>query len=115
MAVLNSFVFDWGLRLRAAGTDVSQTYIRPMPVPPADVTNRLPIVDTRLAWETGCGHITEVESLWPELWAGNKAVAEAYGLDADDFAHILASFPGVARKRPAFHAYLQARVAEWRQ
>jgi hypothetical protein len=39
-------------------------------------------------------------------------VAEAYGLDADDFAHILASGPVMARERAAFVAYLKERAAE---
>ena len=82
--------------------------------PPADVVNRLPTIDTRIAWQAGIGHITEDRSLWPALWEANKAVADAYGLDADDFAHILNAFPGFARKRPEFHAFLQTKLADWR-
>jgi hypothetical protein len=112
-AVLNSLPFDWALRLRTAGTHVSFTYIQPMPVPAADKANRLPGFRTRLAWETGLGHITEDESSWPDLWAANRSVAEAYGLGPAEFEHILSTFPGFARKRPAFHAYLRARLSEW--
>ena len=111
--VLNSLVFDYALRMRTAGTNVSFTYIHPMPVPPADKLNRLPRFKTRIAWETGIEHITEDESSWPDLWAANRSVAEAYGLGPAEFEHILSSFPGFARKRPAFHAYLRARLAEW--
>lgn len=111
--VLNSFCFDWALRLRTAGTHVSFTYMRPMPVPPADVVNRLPRIPTRLAWESGLSHITDDDSLWPLLWDANRAVAEAYGLGPADLAHILDSFPGVKKKRPAFFAYLLSRLAEW--
>lgn len=103
--VLNSFCFDYALRLRTAGTHVSFTYMLPMPVPTADVTNRLPRIETKLAWECGLGHITEDEALWPALWEANKAVAQAYGLNAADLAHIIGSFPGVARKRPDFHRF----------
>ncbi len=112
-AVLNSICFDWALRFRTAGTHVSFTYIRPMPVPPADVVRRLPAIPTVLAWERGVEHVTEIRDVWPDLWAANRAVAEAYGLGPDDFAHILASFPGVAKKRPEFYAYFQEQTAAW--
>jgi hypothetical protein len=111
--IMNSLPFDWALRLRTAGTHVSFTYIQPMPVPPADKANRLSGFKTRLAWETGIGHITEDQISWPNLWAANCSAAEAYGLGPADFGHILSTFPGFARKRPAFHAYLRARLFEW--
>lgn len=111
--VLNSLCFDYALRLRTAGIHVSFTYMHPMPVPTATDVACLPKLPTRLAWDAGIGHVTEDKSAWPALWDANRAVAEAYGLDARDMAHILASFPGVARKRPEFHAFLQARLAEW--
>jgi hypothetical protein len=112
-AVLNSLCFDYALRMRTAGTNVSFTYMRPMPVPPTDVTNGLPRIPTQLAWERGIAHVTEDEALWPDLWAANRAVAEAYGLGPDEFAHILESFPVFARKRAAFHTWLRERLAEW--
>ena len=113
--VLNSLVFDFALRLRTAGTSVSFTYIKPMPVPSADVVNRLPRVPTRLAWESGLEHITDDRAAWPLLWESNRAVAEAYGLSPDDFEHILGSFPVMARKRPAFVAYFRERLEVWKQ
>ncbi len=114
-SVLNSLAFDYALRFRTAGTNISFTYIRPMPVPPAKVAGALPVIETRMAWELNASHVMADESLWPALWSVNRAVAQAYGLDADDFAHILASFPVMARKRAAFVAYLQERVADWRK
>lgn len=113
-SVLNSLSFDFLLRLRTAGTHVSFTYMRPMPVPPADVANRLPRIPTQLAWEAGTKHITNKKDLWPLLWEANRAVAEAYGLSADDFEHVMASFPVFARKRPAFFAYLAERLKDWK-
>ena len=113
MTVLNSFCFDFALRLRTAGTNVSFTYIQPMPVPPAEVVNGLPKLETRLAWKAGIGHISEDQTFWPALWNANKAVAEAYGLNTDDFRHILDAFPGFARKRLDFHAFLRVKIAEW--
>jgi hypothetical protein len=112
--VLNSVVFDWAMRLRAATSHVTFSYLRPLPVPPAEVVNRLPCIPTQLAWERGIEHVMDDEALWPELWAANRAVAEAYGLGPDDFAHVLASFPVFARKRPGFHAFLLERLEEWR-
>jgi hypothetical protein len=113
-AVMNSLVFDWALRLRTAGTHVSFTYLHPMPVPPADVASALPTIKTRKVWERGIEHITDDRAVWPALWESNRSVAEAYGLGPDDFAHILTRFPGVAKKRPEFYAFLKERVAEWK-
>lgn len=115
LSVFNSFCFDYALRLRTAGTSISFTYLRPMPVPPAPVANTLPRVPTVCAWDRQAEHITAVEEFWPQLWESNKAVALAYGLDASDFEHILNSFPVFARKRPAVHKFLRERVAEWLQ
>jgi hypothetical protein len=112
--VLNSICFDYVLRLRTAGTHVSFTYMRPMPVPPADVVSRLPVVPTQLAWASGIDHTTDAKDLWPLLWEANRAVAEAYGLGPDDFEHILDAFPVFGRKRPEFFAYLQDRLAGWK-
>lgn len=108
--VLNSLVFDYALRMRTAGTNISFTYMRPMPVPPVDRLRDLPVIETRTAWDTGLEHITDDETLWPALWQANQAVAQAYGLDPHDLAHILQSFPGMARKRPEFTAYLRERI-----
>jgi hypothetical protein len=113
-AVFNSLAFDYALRMRTAGTNVSFTYILPVAVPPAHVANRLPRIPTRLAWNSGLDHISDDPSLLPDLWSQNRAVAEAYDLGPDDFEHILASFPGFARKRPVLLGYFQARIAEWR-
>lgn len=98
-----------------AGTSVSFTftYMRPMPVPPADVVDRLPRIPTQLAWTAGIEHITENHGLWPSLWDANRAVAEAYGINAADFDHILSAFPVFARKHPNFFAYLRQRLEEW--
>ena len=114
VTVLNSLVFDFALRLRTAGTSVSFTYIRPMPVPPGSVVDRLPRIPTRLAWECGLKHITDDRDAWPLLWDANRGVAEAYSLTPDDFEYILGTFPGLARKRPAFVAYLLERLEEWK-
>lgn len=111
--VLNSFCFDFALRLRAAGTHVSFTYILPVAVPSAAVVNQLPTIPTRGSWEAGITHTAEDQALWPALWATNKAVAIAYGLDASDLRHIMSAFPVFRRKRPGLSAFLDGRLAEW--
>jgi hypothetical protein len=85
-----------------------------MPVPPADAVNPLLRIPTQLAWTAGIEHITENRDLWPLPWDTNHAVAETYGLDPGDFAHILRAFPVFARKRPACFAYLKERLERWR-
>lgn len=112
---LNSLPFDWALRLRVAGTDVSLTYFRPMPVPPSETVSCLPAISTGICWKNSIQHITDDHDLWPDLWAANRTVAEAYGLGPSDFEHMLSTFPVFARKRPAFHAYLHARLAVWHE
>jgi N-6 DNA Methylase len=114
MTVLNSFCFDFALRLRTAGTNISFTYILPVAVPAASVTNDLPKIATRSSWQIGIKNIAEDKGSWQGLWAANRRVAEAYGLTADDFAHILAAFPVFARKRKEFHRFLLDHLSDWR-
>ncbi len=115
LSVLNSFCFDFLLRLRSAGTHVSFTYILPVAVPPSAVVNALPRIPTRFAPSAGIAHISEDQAAWPALWAADRAVAEAYGLGPNDFAHILDTFAVWLRKRAAIAAYYRERLAEWRQ
>lgn len=84
-----------------------------MPVPAADIANAMPRISTINAYPDNCQFITDRRDLWPDLWRLNRAVAEAYGLDADDFAHVLKSFGALARKRPEFYAFLMQQTAEW--
>ncbi len=113
LAVLNSFCFDFALRLRTAGTNVSFTYILPVAVPPEGLTNSLPRLPTRFAWTAGLTHVSADLESWPALWEMNRAVAEAYGLDGSDLAHVFAAFPVFARKRPGLRAFLGERLHEW--
>lgn len=114
LVVLNSMCFDFLLRLRSAGTNVSFTYIRPVPVPSARVVNGLPRITTRFAPGTGLRYLTDDMETLPSLWKAERAVAEAYGLDPDDFAHILETFPVWLRKRPEAGEFYRARLEEWR-
>jgi N-6 DNA Methylase len=112
-SVMNSICFDFALRLRTAGTHISFTYLLPMPVPSAGVACTLPTLPTSLAWAEHVSHVSQNQQNWPRIWEMNRAVAEAYGLNAADFEHILGTFPGMAKKRKAFVAYLKDRLEEW--
>lgn len=114
LAVFNSLCFDYLLRIRAAGMHVSFTYILPVAVPPAAVVNALPRVATRYAPAAGVTHVGDDPALWPALWAADRAVAEAYGLGAEELGHILGTFPVWQRKRAGLAAFYRARLAEWR-
>jgi len=114
LTVMNSMSFDFLLRLRSAGTHVSFTYIQPVAVPEVGVASTLPRVNSLFAPGAELGQITEDERLWPDLWASERAVAEAYGLGPEDFEHILETFPVWLRKRPAVAAYYRAKLVEWR-
>ena len=67
-SVLNSFCFDYCLRFRTAGTSISFTYIRPMPVPAPEIVNQLPKITSGLAWDGGLEHISSARENWPKLW-----------------------------------------------
>jgi hypothetical protein len=120
-AVFNSFVFDYLLRLRVSA-NLNFFYIYQMPVPPTDgryaalveraarLTCTSPEFD-RLARAIGIGDhragaqaAQERARLRAEL---DALVAQLYGLDEAEFAHVLAAFPLVAEsvKAAALAAY----------
>lgn len=113
LTVLNSLCFDFLLRLRSAGIHVSFTYIRPVAVPPASVTNALPRIPTQFAPLVGLAHISENRAFWPDLWAADKCVAIAYGIGPKEFSHIMATFPVWPRKRAGIAAYYEGQLEEW--
>jgi hypothetical protein len=108
-AVLNSFAFDFTLRFRVSST-INFTHIARVAVPPVADCHSISVVDTVSAG--GAQPAERDERDFDALWRANRAVAQAYGLTADDFEHILSTFPVFARKRQAFYAYLQERVRE---
>jgi hypothetical protein len=112
-AVANSFPFDYALRLRVSA-NVSPMYLKLPPIPKIDAQFKPPLL-TVSSHVTPVGSIAEQRDLWPLIAQLNRAVAEAYGLTPDDFEYILSTFPVFARKRPAFYAYLQERVQEWKR
>jgi hypothetical protein len=112
--VLNSFAFDFAIRLRVSST-LTFTHVGRIAVLPPGEAYNLPALPTQSAIYGGISHISDLEDPWPSIWLVNRAVAEAYGLTPDDFEYILSTFPVFARKRPAFYAYLQERVQEWKR
>lgn len=113
-AVISSLCFDYAIRMRIGGPNLSFTYMKSVPVPPATAVRKLPAIETRLAWERPLDNVTQDQSVWALLWDIERAVAEAYDLTADDFEHVLSTFPGMAKKRRDFVAYLRERLAEWK-
>ena len=112
--VLNSFAFDFALRFRISST-LNFTHMARVAVPQLTVTESLLGVRTLTVAGEDLESILARPESWQNQWLANRAVAEAYGLGPDDFEHILSTFPVFARKRPAFYAYLQERVQEWKR
>lgn len=114
LAILNSIVFDYEVRQRVGGRDLRPYQLSVVAVPrPDDLRNLQPIACFS---QGGTPHwVHEIKSQWELLLKIELAVAKAYGLTAEDFEHILATFPVFARKRPAFFAYLLARIKEWKE
>ncbi|MEO0250329.1 MAG: hypothetical protein ABIN58_12560, partial [candidate division WOR-3 bacterium] len=108
LSVMNSLAFDFTVRLRSGSTSLTFSHLARCPVPDPSA-----VMGPDLNGLSGIEHVSTVRDHWPDLWLFNRAVAEAYDLTPDDFAHILSTFPVFARKRPAFFAYLQKRLAEW--
>lgn len=112
-AVMNSIAFDYLTRLRTAGTHLNWTYVSRVAVPPVADCRSIPAIITRSA-DAGTDWTSD-PAYFEAVWQANRAVAQAYGLTADDLASILSTFPVFARKRPAFYAYLVERVKEWNE
>jgi hypothetical protein len=113
VCVLNSFVFDFAVRLRSGSTSLTFSQLSRCPVPaPPFLLAGLATLSVAGRAET---NVADMASLWPSLCSLNCSLAEAYGLTPDDFEYILSTFPVFARKRPAFYAYLQERVQEWKR
>jgi hypothetical protein len=111
ITLMNSLAFDFATRLRMT-TNLNFYHMQRIGVPePA----KIPVFVTYSAAGISITHISELKHVWDGLYQANRAVAEAYGLTPDDFEYILSTFPVFARKRPAFYAYLQERVQEWKR
>lgn len=94
--VMNSLAFDYLTRLKTAGTHLNWTYISRVPVPAVESLHPLTPIPTRSAigttrWKGRTAKdriaLSNSPDHFEELWRNEHAVARAYELDADDFAH----------------------------
>jgi hypothetical protein len=108
--LLNSFIFDFQIRMRIAGENMSFTYMERAAIPEKGKIS-FAINQKYSVQRVG---IYEDNNIWPILWKINKIIGKAYGLNPDDFEYILSTFPVFARKRSNFYVYLQKRIAEWK-
>jgi hypothetical protein len=115
LAIINSISFDYQMRKRVGGQHVSPYLLELAAMPSiqaaAAVITELPEVhaNQQQTW------VYDDPDQWELLWSIEHAVAKLYGLQPDDYTLMLQDFPGFARKRAAFFAYLQERIAEWRE
>lgn len=112
--ILNSFAFDFAVRLRISA-NMNFTHVSRVALLPPEEASFPPKFATLGIAPQAVEHITEIKELWDTLFILNRAVAEAYGLGPDDFEYILGTFPVFARKRPEFYQYLLERVQEWKR
>jgi hypothetical protein len=105
VAVVNSFAFDFLVRLRAAGTHISWSFMSRVAVPSSAECRGIPVI------ETTSGHESS-EPTHESIWKLNDAVRRAYGLRVADLAHVLSTFSVFARKNPELHAYLSDLIEE---
>lgn len=85
LAVLNSHVFEWGVRRRSAHNHLGQATVGPCPVPPyrKDDPRCREVAD--LAWRAGSDPAATVEA--------DALAAHLYGLSVADLALVLEGFP----------------------
>jgi hypothetical protein len=107
--VLNSFTFDFLLRLRVSST-VSLFHASRVAVPSVADCRDLPVIETLSA--SGNESLERDKRYFEAVWQANLAVAQAYGLSSNDLAHVLSTFPGFARKNQKFHSFLVANLLE---
>ena len=110
--IINSFVFDFALRMRGVISTLNYTHVLRLPLP---APLQIPRIFSFSVSGRGAVNIYEMQEYWNNLWFSNSAIAEAYGLTPDDLEYILSTFPVFARKRPEFYAYLQQCVVEWKE
>jgi hypothetical protein len=101
--VMNSYIFDYAMRFRTAGTHLSFTYLSRMPLP-----DRLPAKKLKTHSANGeAVHVMDDKKHWDALVESNLEVLKAYGLQRDDLIYVLNAFPVQTRKRSAFMEFLR--------
>jgi len=114
ICLLNSFSFDFSVRLRSGSTSLTFCQMARCPAPNPSTFGKVTMRTFSLC-KSSEKNISELEDQWNYVWIINCEIAEAYGLTPDDFEYILTTFPVFARKRPEFFAYLKRRIAEWKE
>jgi hypothetical protein len=113
-ALMNSLVFDWIVRLRVSGQNIRHFQMSEMPFPPLERLLALIPIDTVVASESP-DYVVSHKERWTQIAHAEIAVCKMFGLKPADYEYILASFPIFARKQPEFSAYLQMRLADWKE
>ncbi|HWO41650.1 MAG TPA: N-6 DNA methylase, partial [Candidatus Eisenbacteria bacterium] len=109
--ILNTFLFDYLVRIRgggAGGANLDNHVVSRVAVPPVADCRAIPAVETMSAG--GAEPADRDERYFEAVWRANQAVAQAYGLTADDVEYILSTFPVFARKHPKFMAFLMGNL-----
>lgn len=103
LAVLNSHVFEWLVRLRSAHNHLGPGVVGPCRVPPFDPRGERCMAIARMARQAGKSAATALEV--------DAAVARLYGLNAGDMDVVMAAFP---KQSAAFRdALIQAVAGVW--
>jgi hypothetical protein len=112
LGVFNSLCFDYQARKKSAGQDIRSHVLKRMAAPRPDINITPPLIPEIRANEVSTW-VYDDERNWERLWNIERTVAEAFGLSASDLKEILTDFPGFARKRSAFSAFLAQQVNRW--
>ncbi len=113
--ILNTLPLDYALRLRGGGgggANLDQHSVSRLPVLDAQQTLAVPSIATSSAAATGYRNVADERAFWDAVARANVAVAEAYDLSNDDLRRVLASFDGLARRRPEFFAHLMEQLGK---
>ena len=113
LCLLNSFLFDFSVRLRSGSTSLTFSQMSRCPVVSPGLLGKLNFRVISV-FNQPKKNISDFQDHWHHLWSLNRFVAEAFGLSAGEFISILSFFPVFARKRPEFFRYLEQRAAEWK-
>jgi hypothetical protein len=105
--VLNSFPFDFLLRLRVSST-VSLFHASRVAVPSVADCRDLPVIETLSASDNQ--PLERNKRHFEAVWQANLAVAQAYGISSKDLAHVLSTFPVFACKHPELHRFLLVKL-----
>ncbi|MCX7974134.1 MAG: hypothetical protein N3B16_06475, partial [Candidatus Aminicenantes bacterium] len=113
-SILNTLVVDFPIRLRIS-LSIGPTHLLRLAIIPRYLIDKIPIIETVSVYDDRLISIYINLNKYEKMWRLNKAVAEAYGLNADDFEYILSTFPVFQRKRPEFCQFMKKKIKEWKE